>query len=411
MQRRTLAWKIRKGMTAAGVVLGLALGGKGILAVTGPISRQEAKTLANVLGQHAIQGIWNLSHPLEAIQESLGDEKGQWPDPDPSYRQYQKLRSFYESHPYLARHDSDESGGGQGKQDSPADQTGNEGESALAAIDQKSTGSFSASLPALTGTTSRPITGKTYVIEQLADYDFLMKNFYNVHTSTTAGRVLMNAEKLLEKDLTINKDGEGPQILIYHTHSQEGFADSGAGETVVAVGERLTELLEARGYEVYHDESVYDLVNGKLDRSKAYTYAGEGIETILEQHPSIQVILDIHRDGVADNLHLAAKVDGKSTAQIMFFNGLSQTPDGPVEYLENPYREDNLAFSLQMQLNAQAYFPGFTRKIYLKGLRYNLHLRPRSALIEVGAQTNTFEEALNAMEPLAELLDMVLQGG
>ena len=110
MQRRTLAWKIRKGMTAAGVVLGLALGGKGILAVTGPISRQEAKTLANVLGQHAIQGIWNLSHPLEAIQESFGDEKGQWPDPDPSYRQYQKLRSFYESHPYLARHDSDESG-------------------------------------------------------------------------------------------------------------------------------------------------------------------------------------------------------------------------------------------------------------------------------------------------------------
>ena len=199
--------------------------------------------------------------------------------------------------------------------------------------------------------------------------------------------------------------------MIYHTHSQEGFADSGTGETVVAVGERLTELLEARGYEVYHDESVYDLVNGKLDRSKAYTYAGEGIETILEQHPSIQVILDIHRDGVADNLHLAAKVDGKSTAQIMFFNGLSQTPDGPVEYLENPYREDNLAFSLQMQLNAQAYFPGFTRKIYLKGLRYNLHLRPRSALIEVGAQTNTFEEALNAMEPLAELLDMVLQGG
>ena len=51
-----------------------------------------------------------------------------------------------------------------------------------------------------------------------------------------------------------------------------------------------------------------------------------------------------------------------------------------------------------------------TRKIYLKGLRYNLHLRPRSSLIEVGAQTNTYEEARNAMEPLAELLDMVLQG-
>ena len=121
--------------------------------------------------------------------------------------------------------------------------------------------------------------------------------------------------------------------------------------------------------------------------------------------------LDESEEINACSIHVPAKVDGKSTAQIMFFNGLSQTPDGPVEYLENPYREDNLAFSLQMQLNAQAYFPGFTRKIYLKGLRYNLHLRPRSALIEVGAQTNTFEEALNAMEPLAELLDMVLQGG
>ena len=63
-----------------------------------------------------------------------------------------------------------------------------------------------------------------------------------------------------------------------------------------------------------------------------------------------------------------------------------------------------------MQLKAQEYFPGYTRKIYLKGLRYNLHFRPRSALVEVGAQTNTYEEALNAMEPLAQLLDMVLQG-
>ena len=93
----------------------------------------------------------------------------------------------------------------------------------------------------------------------------------------------------------------------------------------------------------------------------------------------------------------------------MFFNGMSQTPEGPIEYLQNPYREQNLAFSFQMQLDAQAYYPGFTRKIYLKGLRYNLHLRPRSALIEVGAQTNTYEEARNAMEPLSELLDMVLQ--
>ena len=266
------------------------------------------------------------------------------------------------------------------------------------------------SLETITGTLERPITGNTYVLEQLMDYDFLIKHFYSVHTSTTAGRDLMNAKDLLSRDMTMKGDDSKPQILIYHTHSQEAYKDSGPGQTVVGVGDYLTRLLEAKGYNVYHDTSVYDLKNGQLDRSKAYNYALDGITNILQQNPSIEVVLDIHRDGVGENLHLVTQVDGRDTAQIMFFNGLSQTPEGPIEYLQNPYREDNLAFSLQMQLGAAAYYPGFTRKIYLKGLRYNEHLRPKSSLIEVGAQTNTYEEALNAMEPLSELLDMVLQG-
>ena len=130
----------------------------------------------------------------------------------------------------------------------------------------------------------------------------------------------------------------------------------------------------------------------------------------MQENPSIEVVLDIHRDGVAEGTHLVSEVNGKPTASIMFFNGMSQTPDGPIEYLPNPYREDNLAFSLQIQVKAAAYFPGLTRKIYLNGLRYNLHVRPRSSLVEVGAQTNTYQEAKNAMVPLAEVLDMVLQG-
>ena len=258
-----------------------------------------------------------------------------------------------------------------------------------------------------------PITGTTYRKEQLADYDFLMKHFYSVHTSTTAGRDLMKADNFLSRDFTLEGGNEKPQILIYHTHSQETFADYGPenkGATVVGMGNYLTELLTAKGYNVIHDTTVYDLHNGKLDRNKAYTYALEGIAAILQKNPSIEVVLDLHRDGVNEKLHLVNTVNGKPTAPIMFFNGVSQTPEGPIEYLPNPFREDNLAFSFQMQLDAAAYFPNLTRKIYLKGLRYNLHLRPRSALIEVGAQTNTYQEALNAMEPLAEVLDMVLQG-
>ena len=252
--------------------------------------------------------------------------------------------------------------------------------------------------------------GTIYNLEELSDFDFLLSHFYTVESNTSISAAELNVEKLLEKDMTVDCDVDGPQILIYHTHSQESYKNSKTDENVVAVGQKLTDLLTEKGWNVYHDTTVYDLAVGKLDRSRAYTYALEGINEILARYPSIRVVLDIHRDGVGEDVYLKTEIGGQPSARIMFFNGLSQTPEGPISYLANPFREDNLAFSLKLQLKAEEYYPGFTRKIYLKGLRYNQHLRARSALVEVGAQTNTFEEACNAMMPLAELLDMVLQG-
>ena len=257
-------------------------------------------------------------------------------------------------------------------------------------------------------------TGGMYQLAQLQDYDFLIKHFYTVHSSTTARREEMDAAVLTGMDLSMKKDPSVPQILIYHTHSQETYADYAAGNkkaTVVELGNHLTALLEEKGYQVLHDTTSYDMAAGKLDRNHAYNYALDGIMGILQKYPSIQVVLDLHRDGVKESLHMVRTVNGKATAPIMFFNGMSQTPEGEIEYLKNPYKTENLAFSLQMQLLAEEEYPDLTRKIFLKGLRYNLHVRPRSALIEVGAQTNTLEEALNAMEPLADLLDQVLGGG
>ncbi len=257
-------------------------------------------------------------------------------------------------------------------------------------------------------------TGGMYQLAQLQDYDFLIKHFYTVHSSTTARREEMDAAVLTGMDLSMKKDPSVPQILIYHTHSQETYADYAAGNkkaTVVELGNRLTALLEEKGYQVLHDTTSYDMAAGKLDRNHAYNYALDGIMGILQKYPSIQVVLDLHRDGVKESLHMVRAVNGKATAPIMFFNGMSQTPEGEIEYLKNPYKTENLAFSLQMQLLAEEEYPDLTRKIFLKGLRYNLHVRPRSALVEVGAQTNTLEEALNAMEPLADLLDQVLGGG
>lgn len=252
--------------------------------------------------------------------------------------------------------------------------------------------------------------GVTYEMSQLKDYDFLLSHFYVVDKSTDTNAAQLNAEVLLGKDMALTGAASKPQILIYHTHSQEGFADSVQGDaatSVVGVGDRLTQLLTARGYNVIHHTGQYDLQS----RNYAYSNAGPAIEGILLENPSIEVIIDLHRDGVAEGTRLVKEVDGRMMAQFMFFNGLSYTTStGPVSYLENPYIEDNLAFALQLQLKCNEYYPGLARKIYLKGYRYNMHYRPKSLLLEVGAQTNTVEEAMNTMEPVADVLDQVLSG-
>ena len=95
----------------------------------------------------------------------------------------------------------------------------------------------------------------------------------------------------------------------------------------------------------------------------------------------------------------------------MFFNGVSRTiSNGELEYLANPNRQANLAFSMQMYLTGASTYDDFLRRIYIKGYQYNLNRRPKATLIEVGGQTNTVEEAQNAMEPLAYILNQVLSG-
>ena len=246
---------------------------------------------------------------------------------------------------------------------------------------------------------------------QLADYETLVRNFYAIDANTMAGSDQLSVEKLLGMDMTLPQEGDGPQILIYHTHSQEAFADSVPGDVntgIVGVGECLTKILTKQyGYRVVHHTGQYDVET----RDNAYSRALPAVEQILAENPSIQVIIDLHRDEVAEETKLVTDIQGRPTARFMFFNGLSRTrKTGDIDYLANENQEANLAFSFQMQLKAAEYYPGLTRRIYLKGYRYNMHLRPRTLLVELGAQNNTVEEAINACDPLAHILDMVLKG-
>ncbi len=256
-------------------------------------------------------------------------------------------------------------------------------------------------------------------LQNIQDFAYLKKNYYVVDHRTAFLPEDIDTQKALAKDFTIEKNSQEPQVLIFHTHASEAFADSdmtkGLDEGICGVGEYLKELLEQKyGISVLHHEGVYDMVNGKGQITGAYERMEPPIRQILEEHPSIKVCIDMHRDGVAEGTKLVTNINGKDCAQVMFFNGLCRLNQGgnpiPAPGLSNPYIEDNLAFSLQMQMQANARFPNFARRIYLNAYRFSLHMKPRSTLIEVGAQTNTKAEARNAMEPLAEVLAAVLLG-
>ena len=258
-----------------------------------------------------------------------------------------------------------------------------------------------------------PVTEKQkeYVWEEYSDPVVIRKEFYAVDATTEIEDERINPQVLLEKDLTIEKSNGGPQILVYHTHSQESFADSIPGDentSIVGAGAYLATLLKEKyGFEVLHHTGEYDVET----RDYAYSYSLPNIEALLAEYPSIEVIIDLHRDAVAEGTKLVSEQNGKQAAQVMFFNGLSYTKkQGDIGYLENPYIDDNLAFSFQMQVLCNEYYPGLTRRIYLKGYRYNMHLKPKTLLIELGAQTNTCEEAKNTLDIIAHALSMCLSG-
>ena len=150
-----------------------------------------------------------------------------------------------------------------------------------------------------------------------------MRSFYTVDKTTSITSEQLNAPELVQMDLRMQTGKEQPQILIYHSHSQEEFIDSVPGDpstTIVGVGAYLATLLrDTYGYNVIHVTDTFDIVDGKLDRNQAYTFAQERISQILEENPSVEVVIDLHRDGVPEGKRLVTNVNGKETAKIMIF--------------------------------------------------------------------------------------------
>ncbi len=214
------------------------------------------------------------------------------------------------------------------------------------------------------------------------------------------------------------RPGEGPQILIVHTHGSESYTQSDGdtyeesdpyrttdcGHNVVKVGEEIATVFRAHGFQVVHDTTLFDYpsYNGAYERS------GAAVSAWLEQYPTIQVVLDVHRDALVGNdgevYKLVSQEAGRKVAQVMLVIGSSDSG------ASHPRWKDNLAFAVKLQQGVVKGSDNLARPIVLRSGRYNQQLLPGSILVEVGGHGNTLTEAVDGARLWADNVARTLLG-
>ncbi len=237
-----------------------------------------------------------------------------------------------------------------------------------------------------------------------------------VEVSGTTG-LSFDVDEMLRNPLEIRKT-DGPQVLIVHTHgseaytsdenyryvSEEAYRSTDTRFNVVCVGDRLTEVLEANGIQTIHCRTMFDspAYNGSYGRSLAE------IEKQLDAHPSIQVVIDLHRDDISlengGKMSLDWALDGQEYARMMFVIGSGASG------LKHDNWEQNLNWAVNLQAKLDAAYPGLMRAVNLRKQRFNQHLRPGSMIIECGASGNTLTQALRSIELFGGFLAAELNG-
>ncbi len=215
-------------------------------------------------------------------------------------------------------------------------------------------------------------------------------------------------EKLLSAPLQWNLLDTEPTVLILHTHATESYTkrgesyvESAAFRTLdenynmLSVGDRVAEVLSAGGITVVHDRELHDYPS--YDGS--YNHARKAISYYLKKYPSIQLVLDLHRDASGDlnnQMRTLATVEGQDSAQLMLVVGSGASG------LNHPDWEKNMALAVKLHTVLETAAPGITRPAILRAQRFNQDLSPGALLVEVGSAGNSHAEALRAAEVLAE---------
>ncbi len=201
----------------------------------------------------------------------------------------------------------------------------------------------------------------------------------------------IDTDALLSQNLSfLPVKGKTPQVLIVHTHTSEGYApeerSTDPKKNVTAIGEIIASCLEKQGIKVIHDKTVHD-----TDYNGSYSRCLETVERQLKKHPTVQIVLDVHRDAATlengQSLQVVADINGTETGQIMLVAG---TDEGG---LNHPDWKTNLAFALQLQQAMDSNAPGLSRPLNIRKERFNQHLAPGMLIVEVAASGNSMEEA------------------
>lgn len=239
-----------------------------------------------------------------------------------------------------------------------------------------------------------------------------------IATRNSSGRAVSVATAFDTKLNAHFTDTDAPQVLIVHTHTTEQYMryDAGyynasdrertknGGWSVVAAGEALKATLAAHGINAIHDTTVHD----SPQYSGAYTRCAKTVQAYLDKYPSIQVVLDLHRDALTEGatgiVKPTVKINGKKAAQMMIITGVLST-----DALPNPHWEQNLALAVRCQKNLSAKHDGLMRPLYTVGSRYNQHLHPGYLLVEIGGEGNTVAEAVYSAQLLGKTLVDVLK--
>lgn len=221
----------------------------------------------------------------------------------------------------------------------------------------------------------------------------------------------LDTAALLTAPLKLNRNADEPLVLVMHTHATEAYCDapdyhsSDPARSVIRVGQALCDRLNELGVRTIHDTTVYD-AEGYLD---AYEHSAEGISALLAQYPSIQIVIDVHRDAVEDaegnQLALTGLLNGEEVAELLLVMGTD------VAGLYHPNWKENVSFALKLQLLGQRGADGVFRPLLLRASRYNQHLTPHSLLLEVGAAGNTLEQAEASAVFFADCLHELLNSG